>query len=158
MDTYRPYNRNIHLLKNYNDIRDWPKANGTHKGPLRIGWAGSFSHEGNHKTQVEIVKALWKKYGKRITFHFMGAAPTGLALELPKQAFTLIPGVLDMWGYPQALADQAFDIGLAPLKATIFSEAKGHGKWMEYAALKIPMVGTDWGPYHRECKTSQIAS
>jgi len=151
-DTYRPYNRNIHLLKNYNDIRDWHVKQKGHGGPLRIGWAGSLSHEGNHNLQISIVKALWQKYGKKIKFIFMGAAPTGLALELPKAAYELKSGVLSMWDYPQALADLRMDIGIAPLRANIFSEAKGHGKWMEYACLKVPMVGTKWGPYARECR------
>lgn len=156
-DTYRPYNRNVHVLKNYNDIRDWNVKQKGHAGPLRIGWAGSLSHEGNHELQRDIVKAIWKKYGKKIKFIFMGAAPVGLALELPKAAYELKTGVLSMWDYPQALADLSLDIGIAPLKATIFSEAKGHGKLLEYGSLKVPAVATDWGPYHRECTDEENA-
>jgi glycosyltransferase involved in cell wall biosynthesis len=40
-----------------------------------------------------------------------------------------------------------FDIGLAPLAATRFNESKSHLKALEYAAMGIPVVASDFGPY-----------
>jgi len=40
-----------------------------------------------------------------------------------------------------------FDIGIAPLKPTVFAETKSHVKCLEYAALGIPVVATDIRPY-----------
>jgi glycosyltransferase involved in cell wall biosynthesis len=40
-----------------------------------------------------------------------------------------------------------FDIGLAPLASTRFNESKSHLKALEYAAMGIPVVASDFGPY-----------
>ena len=40
-----------------------------------------------------------------------------------------------------------FDIGLAPLASTKFGESKSYLKALEYAALGIPVVASNFGPY-----------
>jgi hypothetical protein len=40
-----------------------------------------------------------------------------------------------------------FDIGLAPLLPSPVTQAKSAIKALEYAALGIPVIATDWGPY-----------
>jgi glycosyltransferase involved in cell wall biosynthesis len=40
-----------------------------------------------------------------------------------------------------------FDIGLAPLASTRFNESKSHLKALEYAAMGIPVIASDFGPY-----------
>jgi glycosyltransferase involved in cell wall biosynthesis len=40
-----------------------------------------------------------------------------------------------------------FDIGLAPLAPTRFNYSKSHLKALEYAAMGIPVVASDFGPY-----------
>jgi glycosyltransferase involved in cell wall biosynthesis len=40
-----------------------------------------------------------------------------------------------------------FDVGIAPLRPIGFNKAKSPLKALEFAALGIPIVASDWGPY-----------
>jgi glycosyltransferase involved in cell wall biosynthesis len=40
-----------------------------------------------------------------------------------------------------------FDIGLAPIASTEFNESKSYLKALEYAAMGIPCIASDFGPY-----------
>src|SRR5437899_12979401 len=40
-------------------------------------------------------------------------------------------------------------IGIAPLEKNAFNDAKSELKWLEYTALGIPTVASDFGPYKR---------
>lgn len=47
--------------------------------------------------------------------------------------------------YPDAIAQ--FDVGIVPLEASPFNEAKSWLKGLEYAAVGVPFVATPTGPY-----------
>lgn len=153
---YEPFNKNIHVLKNYNDITEWtgkrvPRADGR----VCIGWCGSTTHESDFEYYYPVMKELWKRYGKKIVFKFNGFAPVDLEElgdQLPPEAYEIETGTMTMLSYIKALPTWGYDIGVAPLKHSLFNDGKGHGKWIEYACSDIPMVGERFGPYERECK------
>lgn len=150
---YSQYNKNIHVLKNYHDIKDWRKEREHRKdGRINIGWIGSATHEGDLDLILPVYQKLWQKYGKKIIFTFCGFWPSRLGEFLPEEAYETRLGVPDVFDYMGLIADLAFDIGTAPLNTTPFNIGKSHIKWMEYASYKIPCVASKWGPYEREIK------
>lgn len=150
VDVYKEYNRNVHVLHNYNDIEDWQfeKAHRT-DGRLVIGWAGSQTHEADFAVIKPVIEQVWEKYGERVVFAICGGLPNKLIEQLPKGSTIVFSGTRTMRDYHQRLANWGFDIGLAPLKESAFNDGKGHGKWMEYAMYKIPIVASNFGPYKR---------
>jgi glycosyltransferase involved in cell wall biosynthesis len=56
------------------------------------------------------------------------------------------------------------DIGIAPISMVHFNDCRSSIKWVEYSALKVATVATDFGPYKRDmehgktgllCKTQE---
>lgn len=145
---YSEFNKNIHILPNYNDVNDWPFQKAKRSdGRLVIGWAGSQTHEADFQVIVPVIENLWKHYGDKIIFAICGGLPPKLVEQLPKGSTAVYSGTRTMRDYHQRLANWGFDIGLAPLKESAFNEGKGYGKWMEYAMYAIPTVASDFGPY-----------
>lgn len=149
-EVYRQFNPNVHVIPNYNDVSDWKYERFKRPdGRIVIGWAGSQTHEADFQVIEPVIQALWEKYGEKIIFAICGGLPPKLTDRLPKGSTAVFSGTRTMRDYPQRLASWGFDIGLAPLKPTVFNEGKGHGKWMEYAMFKIPLVASAVGPYKR---------
>lgn len=139
----------IHLLPNFCDPSDWPhKPLGRKKDPrVVVGWTGSLSHVLEYDMVVEIALRLYEKYGDKIRFAFVGLFPPPIEKKLPRHAYSCHHGAGQWEGYPQILADQGIDIGIAPLKETTFNQARSAIKWMEYTLTGTPTVASDWGEY-----------
>jgi O-antigen biosynthesis protein len=158
VEIYKPFCKNIHVLKNYNDITEWKYPVKKRKdGRVCIGWCGSSTHESDFLEYYGVMKELWRRYGNKIVFSFHGFAPVDIEEEFPREAYEITTGTPTMLSYIKALAEWGYDIGVAPLKHSKFNDGKGHGKWMEYGSYKIPMVGEKYGPYLRECKDGEDA-
>jgi len=150
VDVYKEFNTNVHVLHNYNDANDWKyKRFKRPDGKIVIGWAGSQTHEADFHVIEPVIRAIWKKYGKKVIFAICGGLPVHLTDGLPHGSYAVFSGTRTMRDYPARLASWGFDIGLAPLKKSVFNDGKGHGKWMEYAMYDIPLVATNYGPYAR---------
>jgi len=52
--------------------------------------------------------------------------------------------------YPEHLAHQKWDIGIAPLVDTAFTRCKSHIKWLEYSMYQIPTIASRVYPYFME--------
>jgi glycosyltransferase involved in cell wall biosynthesis len=149
VSAYQEFNKNIHVLENYNDINDWKFEKAKHPSKIVIGWAGSQTHEADFAIIKPVIETLWKKYGNKIVFAICGGLPKKMTDALPKESFVIFSGTRTMQDYPKALASWGFDIGIAPLVENTFNDGKSHGKWMEYAMYKIPTVASNFGPYKR---------
>jgi glycosyltransferase involved in cell wall biosynthesis len=144
---YEYLNKPIHLIPN-GYPEGFPKER-KHwdDGGVTIGWTGSLSHLLEYDLVAEVCRRLWMRWGTHVQFSFLGCFPDLIKHQLPRSSYSLHKG-MDAWeGYPQLLADQGFDIGIAPLKATQFNAARSLIKWFEYSLLKIPTVASNWGPY-----------
>jgi glycosyltransferase involved in cell wall biosynthesis len=62
----------------------------------------------------------------------------------------MVPATATFWEYPEYLAKQRWDIGIAPLVDTAFTRSKSHIKWMEYSMYEIPTVASRVYPYFME--------
>lgn len=138
-DRMREYNPNVAVLNNC--IEAYMLE---HERPRRervvIGWAGSHTHEVDVRLVVKPLAALLRKF-PNTEAHFMGTDYTGL-VRSDRVRFTGWNG--EITGYHKSVD---FDIGLAPVTKSVFNASKSHLKALEYAALGIPTVASNWHPY-----------
>lgn len=155
VNVYKQWNDNVYVLPNYCDIDDWnyePKKNPD--GRITIGWIGSASHIPDHEMMIPVFQKLIKIFGNKIIFSFMGHLTYDISNALPRVNFCGSSGV-DGWeghpeqpiSFPALLAEQEYDIGIAPLKDSEFNRSRSASKWYEYSMLKIPTVASDLEPY-----------
>jgi glycosyltransferase involved in cell wall biosynthesis len=159
VDIYEPYNKNIIVLQNYNDPRDWHGIVRARRPDARlvIGWAASASHTVDHSLIFPVMRRIIKKY-PFVVFSFMGhMKPEWVFAEgISDKNWCTYPGI-GWWNgnpedprtYPSELARQGYDIGIAPLIESQFNNGRSLTKWYEYSMLEIPTVASRFGPYTR---------
>jgi glycosyltransferase involved in cell wall biosynthesis len=111
--------------------------------PLTIGWAGGASHQMDWAEAVsEVARFVTRDRGTEM--HLIGWRSPDLWKRLPadRRRFT---EWLDL--VPALYKAIDFDIGLAPLRPHVFNQAKSYIKALELAALGIPCIASDVGPY-----------
>lgn len=106
---------------------------------LTIGWAGGDSHRRDWQMVAPGVRRFLNR-NPDVDFHMIGA-------DYRREA--RLRGRWTSWrsrpmDYYMAID---FDIGLAPLVPSVFNRSKSHIKTLEYAALGIPVIASDAGPY-----------
>lgn len=137
---------------------------------VRVGWSGSVdTHPHDLQVTRGAVARVLRRHG--LKFHLIGSGrvplrdpagnmladeagklvettdlriPRNLGLG-PDTMFAHTGGWLHLEQYPRALAE--LDVGIVPLVAGAFNEAKSWLKGLEYAALGVPFVATPTGPY-----------
>ncbi|MGH3677260.1 MAG: glycosyltransferase [Mycobacterium sp.] len=107
-------------------------------GRLTIGWAGGVSHLNDIKECAYGLRRALDRHD--VEAHFIGADFRRL-IARPVRYTPWCDNTTDYY----RLID--FDIGLAPLAPTVFSESKSHIKALEYAALGIPVIASDVAAY-----------
>jgi len=164
------YNSNVVVIPNAINFSEWPENKVVGDGLIRIGLIGANSHYGDWKTIVEPIKEIlaefpdvrlvynsWymkykdatEKGGWKTIMRFPDFfADNGLIDHPQVEKFT---GV-DVEYYNEWLADKGIDIGLAPLQMHEFNRSKSNLKYIEYAALKVPLIAQDFEPYNQDIK------
>lgn len=94
---------------------------------------------------LPILPQLGKKYGDRISLTFVGVHPD--TDECNKYVKTYYQPGMPLEEYRQYMRENAFDIGLAPLKDTPFSRCKHYNKFVEYTLVGIPGIYSNMPPY-----------
>lgn len=145
-EAYAPYNDNIFVLQNYQDMDDWIGIKRPQPGSrFVIGWAGSSSHYDDLKLIEQPIKRILRK-NPDVVFRILGLMPDFLEG---------VAGVefrndwVDIQHYPAKLAELNFDVGLVPLTDTAFNRGKSNIKWQEYSMLEIPTIASKVGEYRR---------
>lgn len=136
-DVIRPINPNVHVLRNYIDekLLSWDRPR---KDRPVVGWAGSATHLGDFQVCAGGLRQFLSKYDWEM--HFFGVDYSNLVRRTSR--VTMWVDGVDIF---HRMID--FDIGLAPLVPNAFNSAKSYIKALEYAALGIPCIASDVGPY-----------
>lgn len=130
------YNDNVRVLPNYLDLETWehiPLKNDS--GTIRIGWAGSITHLKDLEMIVEPLNKILDEFDCQLIL--MGE-PRAADLFKGKRV-EVIPGQ-DFVSYQNRLGSLRLDIGIAPLRDSLFAHCKSNIKFLEYSINKIPGV------------------
>ena len=144
----------IYVIPNMNDLNDWnypvaPK----HGNKVVIGYQGSMSHKADLQMVLPAIQRLMKKH-KNLHLEILGSIDkhqvdeffAGWEMKLLERV-AMLPATKVFREFPKWLAEQKWDIGIAPLVDTAFTRSKSHIKWLEYSAYKIPCVASRVYPY-----------
>lgn len=152
VDLYKPYNKNIYHLPNAVDPKDW-KFQSRHHERVTVGWAGSASHAKDHTVLEDVYPGVVEK-NPDVVFSFVGHMLPEHIKNLKRRNWEIKPGISWWEGnkyndmtYPRLLAEQGYDVGLAPLIESQFNSSRSLAKWFEYTMVGIPTVCSEWGPY-----------
>lgn len=108
---------------------------------LVYGWAGSMTHRGDFEKIGRLVERFASRNRSSVQLHMMGNDYLPGTFPVDKRFTSWTSGVED---YYRTLD---FNVGLAPLVPNTFNACKSHIKALEYAALGIPVIASDVGPY-----------
>lgn len=147
--------KKIVVIPNFNDLKDWDfPIKEKHKDKIVIGYAGSNSHHDDLVMMLPHLAKIMDKY-KNVYFESMGMISKDkiwLFKDFSEDALNrcdLLPSCR-FREYPERMANAQWDVALAPLEESKFTRCKSHIKWMENAALKIPVIASRVYPYHME--------
>jgi glycosyltransferase involved in cell wall biosynthesis len=133
------FNSNVHVVPNQIDASLLQRQRPRHER-LTIGWAGGSSHQ-NDFASVQAELRTFLRRNEDVDLHVIGH---DYRQELGRPLARHTGWTADLRQY---LDSVDFDIGVAPIAYHAFNKAKSDLKVLEYAALGIPVVATDFGPY-----------
>lgn len=164
----------VFVLPNCLDLRKWRKPKLA--DDIWIGWCGSVSHYPDLEPLMPVFDRLMAKY-PNLHVQIMGSS-FGYLFP-PKKGTKKLPVAGygpegDMWTadfndsgerwpgrmrFDKPVPVQEFEnwicsnwqshIAIAPLEVNDFNDSKSELKWLEYTAMGIPVVASDFGPYKR---------
>lgn len=154
--------KNIVVIPNYNDVKDWNYTPVEKSKSIIIGYTGSNSHHDDIRMVIPSIVRIMEKY-KNVRFQCLGVVGTGDVNKVYKGIPKDIMDRMDLVGatetfkeYPEWLSQQKWDIGICPLVNTPFTRSKSHIKWMEYAMYKIPTIASRVYPYFMPIEGKEI--
>lgn len=138
------FNRNVAVLPNC--IPAWVcETERRRRDRPRVGWMGGASHAQDAGVVADAVRRFCRRF-PGWDLHLIGTDYRATFKVPARQAvFTPWVQVNDEPERYYRLPD--FDIGLAPLTFDTFNMSKSPLKALEYAALGIPVIASDWHPY-----------
>jgi hypothetical protein len=122
--------------------------------PKAIGWSGSPTHDGDW-THGSAARAIMRwtanqwRAGSPWYLHTIGLVSSPVVdahTAYPRAQWTHTVGTRSIPEY-YGMLRQSFRVGLAPLAPTRFNASKSDLRVLELAALGIPWVASDTGPY-----------
>lgn len=156
--------KKIVVLPNMNFKEDWQfKTAPKNDDKIVIGYSGSNSHNDDLAMFLPHLGKIMDKY-KNVYFECIGSIDLKhihLFNSFSKNAMErsdLLPSTKYFKLYPEHLAQQKWDIGVAPLVDTVFTRSKSHIKYLEYSVYKIPTIASRVYPYHVPIMEKEIIS
>ncbi len=136
------YNPNVKTIPNFidSDVLYIQRKN-IDSNKVVIGWAGSQTHQMDFAPMAEEL-GLAMALNPKTRFMTIGA---NYSHGLPMDRVRHLSWIHSTRRIYPRIAE--FDIGIAPLAPSKFNESKSYIKALEYAALGIPCVASNFGPY-----------
>jgi glycosyltransferase involved in cell wall biosynthesis len=141
----------VYVLPNFTDPEEWTETVQPHDG-VTIGYHGSLTHNEDLQMVAPSIRRVLEDTNAH--FDLLGAVQFKDAGELFSTFHdylldrVFVAGGTEGWeGFPQLLAKQKWDIGIAPLIEDTFNRGKSHIKWMEYSMIGIPTIVSKVYPY-----------
>lgn len=140
-DLVGQWNDNVVIIPNRIPewVLDWERPK---RDRLTVGWMGSSTHTMDWDQAGDQISRFIQR-NPEVDFHMIGAGHHK-SMKIPEEQLVTtswINGVDNVW---RAID---FDIALAPLRPHVFNRSKSNLKALEAAALGIPIVASDCGPY-----------
>lgn len=157
---YAQWNKNVIVLPNYLDFKWWgePPTVKKYGGIIRLGWAGSMSHESDLQFIKPVIKRVLEEF-PFVKFVYCGhGGRTNLVgndifSDLPSSQREYIAGVSSEF-WPAKSKTLGFDIGIAPLINDAFNSTKSAIKYMEYSANLVPGIYQDSIVYNQVVRSN----
>lgn len=132
-DYARKFNSDVAIVPTTIDTDEYtPRSSSEQKGPVCVGWSGSFSTIQHFKVALPVLKRVREKFGDRVKFKVIGDA----SYREPE-----LDIVGDGWKLETELDDlRRIDVGLMPLPDDEWSRGKCGLKGLQYMALGIPTL------------------
>lgn len=119
-------------------------------GKIRIGWAGTNTHQddfaGAAHALIDIIKLR-----PEVQLVFFGYVPDIIRANIPAERIEYHKFV-DIGQYHLHLGMLALDVGIAPLKDTLFNRSKSNLKFLEYGVMGVPTIASPVYPYSTSIK------
>lgn len=145
----------IFVIPNCNDINDWNYKKVEDNG-IVIGYSGGLSHNDDLDMVLPAIKTILEKYPE-VRFQMIGQMDLYKAKKVfgkwkqsLRNRILLLNATKTQPEYPAYLAEQPWNIAIAPLIDSPFNESKSHIKWMEYSMYKIPTIASRIYPYYKD--------
>ena len=146
--TYSKYNKNIYVVPNSIDPKDWVVPNFKEYEEIRIGWTGGLSHYSDWYDIKGDLERIAKEY-PQVKFVIGGVKFDGIFKNIdPKQVEYW--GWVDATGHGFRVAMMDLDLAIIPLMNSDFNANKSNIKFYEFSSLKIPTICANVPPYSDE--------
>lgn len=136
------------VLPNLVDLDDWDTPRLEHRR-LTVLWAGSDTHQEDHRVIVPALRAARRRHRDRLDVLFAGSCPDYIRDDPEIGAVHL--GGCPLWAYPAMMRRIAPDVVLAPLAvdddARGFNRAKSAIKWIEGTLSGGAVIAQRLDPY-----------
>ena len=145
-DYYHDYNKSISVIPNQIDKNIFcnDKISKTNASCIRIGFAGTTTHQEDFEQVVPALQEIKSNYSKNIKLVFIDMLPEEFVRD---NTIEYIPGVNSLHEFSRILQNAKLDIGLAPLSYNKFNMAKSDIKFLEYGLSGIAGIYSNFGPY-----------
>lgn len=150
-DVVRKINPNVVVLPNQLPASAFNSWVSSSAHPVRFGWHGGASHVADVE---EMVPALRQHFRRRPQDRFLnfGTLFDSVNHAVGESLHTQ-PWTTEMGEHYARVA--RLDVGLAPLRPSVFNQSKSELKFLEYAAAGAATVASRFGPYEREVTLSR---
>jgi glycosyltransferase involved in cell wall biosynthesis len=134
----------VYVLPNQIDFGNFPDLKVEKKNSLIIGWAGGHFHVQDLSLIEEPLCRILDEYPE-VMVAMLGCCPKVL-YERYKGRIWVEP-FSTVQDFFTKMALMRFDIGLAPLYKTEFARSRSNLRLLQYSALSIPAIGSEFGEY-----------
>lgn len=145
-DVVRKVNPNVVVVPNQLPVSAFRPEPFNRSNALRIGWGGGASHQLDVEEMTYGLRTHFRRHREH-RFVNMGTLFRSVAAAVDDRQLDSLPWTNDMHEHYSRVAQ--LDIGLAPLRPSVFNRSKSEIKFLEYAAAGIPTIASDVGPYSR---------